>query len=77
MKTEFDQLEATLKTLEIIANNYPKDSIEYQSMELSTKALLFIYNEGHINQFTNYLQTLNKTLTHEQKDLLHKNGIAD
>jgi len=77
MKPEFDQLEATLKTLEIIANNYLKDSIEYQSMQLSTQALLFIYTEGHINQFTNYLQTLNNPLTHEQKDLLNKNGIAE
>jgi hypothetical protein len=77
MKPEFDQLEATLKTLEIIANNYLKDSIEYQSMQLSTQALLFIYTEGHINQFANYLQTLNNPLTHEQKDLLNKNGIAE
>jgi hypothetical protein len=77
MKTEFYQLEATLHTLEAIAKNYPQDSFEYQSIELSAKALLFINSEGDKKKFTEYFRTFNKPLILEQKDFLKKNGIEE
>lgn len=51
MNTSPVDLDAACATLEMVAKQYPEAASEYKAVELAAKALMWIYTEGHTQEF--------------------------
>lgn len=68
-------VEEASATLEAVAHNYPRDSKEYQAIELAAKALLFAYEQEVSKKFETYLREFGAELTPKQRQILISLGI--
>lgn len=63
-------LERELRILESLAKKHAPSSVEYASVEIAAKALLFIHATKQIQAFEKYLKNFHGDITNEQKKFL-------
>jgi hypothetical protein len=56
--------------LQKVASQYTYDSSEYCSVELATKALLFIFMNGHVKAFTEQLKEYEQEDTRSPEEVV-------
>ncbi len=69
-KIDIDKI---LKILKSVADNFPKSSEEYKSIEIAAKAIIELSHERTFKQLNDLLK--DTKLTYEQKKQLHKLGL--
>jgi hypothetical protein len=57
-KSGYESMESVLGSLEKISNQFAKDAEEYQAIELSAHAMLFILTVNHLSDFKRYLYSM-------------------
>ena len=67
--------ELICEELRDIAETYEKTSPKYLSLELSSKALLFIHATGQGNQFALYLKEISENLGEAEVNFLSAIGL--
>ncbi len=68
-------IDKILKILKSVADNYPKSSEEYKSIEIATKAIIELSHERTLKKLNDLLKDNN--LTDEQKKHLRKLGLIE
>jgi hypothetical protein len=58
--------------LQTVAKQYPATASEYQSVELGAKALLFIFMNGHMKEFTEQLKEYDQQDDRSEAEILRE-----